>query len=459
MIRFIAYVAMFAIAIAAAGWFALRPGVVVLEWLGWHVEAPVGLVVAAALLAFALLLLLWRLWRGIFGAPRRMRDWRENRRRAAGHAELTRGMIAVAAGDATTARLAAERARRLGASDDAALSLLLSAQAAQLVGDEAEAACCFVAMLERPDTEFVGLRGLMAQAQRAGDRQKALELARRAAALKPDAPWLIGSMFDLSLRAGDWRAAEEAVTRGERRRLLAPAQAKRQSALLAYLQSAQAARDGDRQTALRQARKAHRALPASAPLAAHLAKLLIADGSRREVVKTIETTWPLAPRAELAALYLEARHEPDPLKAFGRMERLVKLAPEHVESHLALARAAMAAKLWGAARGQLVAATAAEQDPPARAWRMLADLERQEHHDEGAERRALDRAANARPDEAWTCRACNARAAEWSPICGSCDAFDSLDWTSPASVGALAPTPLSAPLTLRDELPGPAASQ
>ena len=141
------------------------------------------------------------------------------------------------------------------------------------------------------------------------------------------------------------------------------------------------------------------------------------------------------------------------MKAFGRMERLVKLAPEHVESRLALARAAMAAKLWGTARGQLVAATTAESEPPARAWRLLAELEQLEHRDDGAARRALDHAATARLDEAWTCRACNARTAEWSPICGSCDAFDSLDWASPTPVSALAPAMMQSPLTLRDEVP------
>lgn len=456
MIRAVAYFLLLAVAIAVAGWFALRPGVVVLEWLGWHVEAPVGIVVAAVLLLVALLLILWRVWRALFGAPRRLRDWRETRKRDAAHGELTRGMIAVAAGDATAARLAAERVRGYGTPQDAALSLLLSAQAAQLVGDEAEAARCFTAMLERPETEFVGLRGLIAQAQRAGERQKALELARRAAALKPDTPWLVNSLFDLSLRAGDWQSAEAAVTRGERRRLVAPEQARRQSALLAYLQSRQAADGGDGQAALRQARKAHRLLPASAPLAAHLAQLLIADGARREAVKTIETAWPLAPSAELAALYLETRPEPDPLKAFGRMERLVKFAPDHVESRLALARAAMAAKLWGTARGQLVAATAPENDPPARAWRLFAELEQQEHRDEGASRRALDHAAAARPDEAWTCRACGARTADWSPICGSCDGFDTLDWASPTPVSALAQPDVvkaAAPLLLRDETP------
>ena len=367
--------------------------------------------------------------------------------------ELTRGMIAVAAGDATAARLAAERVRSLAAPEDMSLSLLLSAQAAQLLGDEAEAARCFTAMLARPDTEFVGLRGLLAQAQRNGERDKALELARRAYALKPETPWLLASMFDLSVRAGDWRTAEDAVTRGERRYLLAPEQADRQSALLAYLQAVQAERGGESQSALRHARKAHRSLPASAPLASHLARLLIADGARREAVKTIEATWPLMPSAELAQLYLDARYEPDPLKAFGRMERLVKLAPEHVESRLALARAAMAAKLWGTARGQLVAATAAESEPPARAWRLLAELEQLEHRDDGAARRALDHAATARPDEAWTCRACNARTADWSPICGSCDAFDSLDWASPTPVSALAPAMMPSRLTLRDELP------
>lgn len=453
MIRAIAYFLMLASAIAVAGWFALRPGIVTLEWLGWHVEAPVGIVVAASLLMFVLLLVLWRFWRAVFAAPRRVRHWRQNRRREAGHAELTRGMIAVAAGDATAARLAAERVRSLAAPEDMSLSLLLSAQAAQLLGDEAEAARCFTAMLARPDSEFVGLRGLLAQAQRNGERDKALELARRAYALKPETPWLLASMFDLSVRAGDWRTAEDAVTRGERRHLLAPEQADRQSALLAYLQAVQAERGGDSQSALRHARKAHRLLPASAPLASHLARLLIADGARREAVKTIEATWPLMPSAELAQLYLDARHEPDPLKAFGRMERLVKLAPEHVESRLALARAAMAAKLWGTARGQLVAATTAESEPPARAWRLLAELEQLEHRDDGAARRALDHAATARLDEAWTCRACNARTAEWSPICGSCDAFDSLDWASPTPVSALAPAMMQSPLTLRDEVP------
>ncbi|HEU0070273.1 MAG TPA: hypothetical protein VFS04_03170, partial [Alphaproteobacteria bacterium] len=110
----------------------------------------------------------------------------------------------------------------------------------------------------------------------------------------------------------------------------------------------------------------------------------------------------------------------------------------------------------GTARGQLVAATMPSSDPPARAWRLLADLEQQEHRDEGASRRALDHAAAARPDEAWTCRACGARTADWSPICGSCDGFDTLDWASPTPVSALAQPDVvkaAAPLLLRDEMP------
>ncbi|HEY4135577.1 MAG TPA: heme biosynthesis HemY N-terminal domain-containing protein [Alphaproteobacteria bacterium] len=451
MIRVLAYVLMVVAAVAVAGWFALRPGLVAIEWLGWHVEAPVGLVVVAVLLAVALLIALWRFWSYIFGAPKRMRHWRQMRRREAGHAELTRGMIAVASGDAEAARLAARRAQDLAGKDEAALALLLAAQAAQLAGDEVEAERSFTAMLARPDTEFIGLRGLLAQANRGGDRQQALALARRAYALKPDAPWLLTTMFDLSLREGDWRTAEEVVTRGERRQLFAPARAQRHAALLAHLQAEAAERAGDLQGALRQARKAYRLLPDSAPLAIQLVRLLIADGARREAVKTIEAAWPLAPHAELARLYLEARYEPDPLKAFGRMERLVKLAPTHLESRLALARAAIAAKLWGTARGQLVAATAEANDPPARAWRLLAELEQLEHNDEGAARRALDHAAHARPDEAWTCRSCNARTAAWSAVCGACDSFDSLDWTSPPSVVAL-----TMDQALPDELPKPA---
>ena len=54
------------------------------------------------------------------------------------------------------------------------LTMLLSAQAAQLNGDDGAATGYFEAMLERKETEFLGLRGLLNHALKRDDRVKAL---------------------------------------------------------------------------------------------------------------------------------------------------------------------------------------------------------------------------------------------------------------------------------------------
>src|SRR5262249_1991532 len=57
--------------------------------------------------------------------------------------------------------------------NDPPLTLLLAAQTAQLGGDEDAARRYFTAMLEKPETAFLGLRGLLMQAMKAGDRAEA----------------------------------------------------------------------------------------------------------------------------------------------------------------------------------------------------------------------------------------------------------------------------------------------
>ena len=56
----------------------------------------------------------------------------------------------------------------------------MTAQAAQLDGNQSAAAATFREMLTHEETEFLGLRGLLVQAVRKGDSATARELARRA---------------------------------------------------------------------------------------------------------------------------------------------------------------------------------------------------------------------------------------------------------------------------------------
>ena len=451
MIRFALYTLALAIVLLAAGWFAVNPGNITIDWLGYRIEAPVGVLALGVALIVFLLTALLRFWVFMVTAPSRLAAWREARRRRHGYIALSRGMVAVAAGDAAAARISSRRAEALLAAGETPLPLLLAAQAAQLEGDEKEARRYFTLMLERPETEFLGLRGLLSQAVRAGDMPRAVTLAKRAYELKPNTPWVLTALFDLLIRHGEWRAAEEIVERAEKRKVLPPPRARRDLAILAHAQSLQAERGGQAPDALRFARRGHRLAPELAPLAARLAVLLIHDGHKREAAKIIEQSWPLSPQPDLARLYLEAKGESDPLKRVGQLEKLTKLAPHHLESHLALARVAMSAGLWGKARSELAAVTGANDsgsagaaavvDPPARAFRMLAELEEAEHGDSAAAKRALERAGFARPDETWTCRECGARAVDWTPLCPSCQAFDTLGWASPRPIAMLAEGP------------------
>src|SRR5690606_11274573 len=85
---------------AAAVWLYERPGIFTVEWLGHRLEMPVGIALLALLVLLALAALIYRLWRALVTAPRRITHARASTRRRQGYRALTQGMVAVAAGDA-----------------------------------------------------------------------------------------------------------------------------------------------------------------------------------------------------------------------------------------------------------------------------------------------------------------------------------------------------------------------
>src|SRR5437763_2727756 len=174
-----------AAAVAGAAFVADHPGRVEIVWQGWLVDTSVAVLVGAVALAALVVSLLVLLGAALRRMPRNRRRRRAARRRRAGEAALTSGIVALAAGQPAEAQLAARRAA--GLLGDAPIALLLTAEAAAQQGDIAAARGAYTALLERPETAFLGLRGLIGQALRAGDDDAALELARRARLLRPDA--------------------------------------------------------------------------------------------------------------------------------------------------------------------------------------------------------------------------------------------------------------------------------
>lgn len=429
MIRIILLFLLVAASVWLAVWLADHPGRIEIEMLGYAVYTEqIGLLIGAMVLLTVIVAVLYRIWRSLRRAPRRIVEYRGASKRQRGYQALTQGMVAVAAGDSREAKRFARRADSL--LNDPPLTMLLSAQAAQLDGDEDAAQRYFETMLDYSEMAFLGVRGLLMLAMRNGDKREAFRLADRAQSLRPNTPWVLKYLVELQVNAGQWEAADRTLQQAVKQGTVDAATGRRQRAVLAVTMSREAAVAGDNAEAANRARQAHDMDPSLVPATVSYIECLLADGKTRRAIKAVETAWTNAPHPDLAAVYgtLGGDNEP-PLDRVRRFQRLHGLRADHPESHLALAEASLAAQLWGEARRLLEQAAAVRRS--VRVLRLYSDLEEREHGDLKAARRWLDEAASAPTENAWYCNACGSIAREWRASCVSCDGFETLEWRFP----------------------------
>lgn len=435
MVRLIAF---FIVAVAlawSAAWVVDHPGQMTLDWGGWRVDTSVGVLVFAVAAVAVLAALLYRLWLFLTRAPGRVTQALKERRSRKGYQALTKGMVAVAAGDAE------EAAKQVGKADgllrEPPLTLLLKAQAAQLNGDEKAAETFFTAMLDDPEMAFLGLRGLLNQALKADDQAQALELARRAQDIKPKSAWLAETVFQLESRAGHWLKAEEALKPVKKLSGLGVDHVTRRRAVTLLGQSVEAETSGDRARALKLAEKAVNEAPLLTPAQTHLARLLVEAGNFRKAASQIEKAWADRTHPELAAIYLDASQADNGLARARAAEKLLAIRPQSADAHIVMGWTALDAKLWGEARDHLGQAIA-QGHATRGVFALMARLEDEERKDKDAARTWLAKAANAPHDDAWVCAHCGQVEAHWAPHCPKCHEFDALDWGRPSGVDVMA---------------------
>ncbi len=433
MLRFAGILALVFIVAGVIGWLAIQPGELVAVWHGTRFQTDVatflvclGLIVIVAVLVPLAIVRLGRM-------PTRLRVRRAERRRDRGYAALSNGLVAVAAGDSAGAHRQARTAHDL--LGEAPLVLLLSAQTAQLDGDDPAAERAFRAMLERPDTEFLGLRGLAVQALRRGDRQAALPLLDRARTLRPKGPWILGSLFELACGVRDWTRAEALAEEMRRAHVIDEAALRRRRVVLwsARARDAEEAHRDDEARDL--AARANKLDPRFAPATVILARRLAAAGDARRATKVLQTAWTEGPHPALAVAFWALEPGETPAQRLARTRILVEAVPNARESRLMIAEQAIGA-------GDLVAAHAAldplAREPSAHSSALRAVLAQAEH-DEAAARQWMARAAQAPRDPVWLCRACgHDDGGQWDALCPACGGFDTLSWLAPAGVPALA---------------------
>ncbi len=339
MIRIFLYIVIVILAAWLITMLAELSGYAVIELQGQRLDIATNLLIGLAILGligffFGGTFISW-----MWGLPKRFRRRARDRRQAKGMTALARGLEAVAAGDAVDAQKHARAASKN--LEDPALTRLLTAQAAQLAGDAVTAQESYAAMLEAPETEFLGLRGLYMQALKDGDREAARLHAERAFNLRPGALWAFESVLELNLERGAWGDALEAIRLARQNgNAEGPVYERMEGALLTA--QAYGARDGgDEDQALKDAERALKKAPTLTPAAALAARGEAETGHRSRSAKILNAAWEARPHPGLAEVMRSVFAEERAEKRRGRLEKLAEKQPEAFESRVLRTRIAL----------------------------------------------------------------------------------------------------------------------
>lgn len=416
----------FSVIVAAIGlaWFADRPGSVTVEWLGYQVEtsAFVGALAIAAVVV--LLILLWAVLRYLFTRPAAVAAYVRERRKQQGYDALSHGLLAIGVGDRALAqRYAGIAGRNLPREP---LTALLRAQAAQLRGDRDAARRAFETMLESPETQLLGVRGLFLEARRSNDNEAARALAEQAVKRDPKLAWGVNALFDMQARAGDYEGALNTLAIARQNGHVDQASALRRRAVLLTAEAREIeAANPDK--ALTLASEALRLAPSLVPAGEIAGRILASKGESRQASRVIARTWKLSPHPDLALVYAFAKPGEAPRERVKRVKHLASLTPSDIEGQIAVANAAIEAHDWQEARDTL--APYLDGRPSARICMLMARIEAGELGDRGREREWLARALRAPRDRAWI--ADGYVSDRWLPVSPVTGAVDAFEWKAP----------------------------
>jgi len=421
----------------AAMWLAERSGQVEIQWQDYTFTIHLGLFLLAFAFVILAAILLYRLVRFVFGAPAALSRHQERRRFEKGYTSLTRGLTAVAAGDAKAAQHHAQRVIKYWPEDNG-IPVLLQAQAARLAGDDKLALQHFSRLAEDKDAGFLGVRGLLHAALDAGKTEKALGLALSALEKYPHQKWLLNLAYDLQVQTRRWDEALATLRKARKAGAIEAQKAKSDEIALLLAAAQDDFTAGKDRKALSRLKKAHKLNPFYVPAVAALARYYIGKGKRRSGVRILEEAWragghpayvplwdALVPKTRSVKKALQARLE--------WFEKLLEL-PEQpsADVYMALARVCLEQKYYGQARDYTQKARELEQT--ARVYKLRAVIEENADAKPEEQRLWLERAADAPPSACWVCAQTGRVYEEWQPIATPHGSFNTIVWQPPVDV-------------------------
>ena len=406
--------------------FTLSPlaslvGLVVLLFAFWLLLKVLGLLVAT--------------FRFLNGDETALSRYFVRNRERKGFEALADGLMALASGEGRTAIAKAARAEKY--LDRPELTNLLTAQAAEQIGDTKKAQTVYKQLLTDDRTRFVGVRGILKQKLAEGDTDTAMKLAEKAFALKPKHEETQDVLLKLQADAQDWSGARQTLNAKLKHGSLPRDVHRRRDAILAISEAKDVAAEGKDIEAREAAIEANRLSPDLIPAAIMAARSYIAQGKPKYATRVLKKTWEAQPHPELASAFAEIAPDEDPAARLKRFTALTRTKADHPETQMLLAELHIAAEDFPAARRAIT--DLVEKEPTARVLTIMAAVARGEGADDAEVRGWLTKALSAPRGRQWVCKNCQTVPAEWAPTCSNCGAFDTLSWVEAPNAASAIP--------------------
>ncbi|HWA45154.1 MAG TPA: heme biosynthesis HemY N-terminal domain-containing protein, partial [Hypericibacter adhaerens] len=446
MIRLATWIIVSLLLTALIAWLVSLPGTALIEIAGYRMQPRLGMAAFLIAAALAAVILMWSVLRRILDAPRYFAKLARDRRRDLGVSALSDGFVALQAGDPDRARVLAREARSNLPRNHAAQ--LLEARSDLALGDMQAAREHYRALISNKKTAVAALAGLYEQARTQGRIEAALSFAQKAVALSPQTRWASDAVLDDLTRRGRWEealervAAENAVTR-EQKMVKRRKQAVLETALARELV------ETDPLEALDHALVALKLVPDFVPAALIAARVQSNRGEVRRAMSLLRRVWRATSHPHVATLYANAQTGASAVERLKRVSELIDMPPPNRPAAIVLARAAVDAFDWGAAREALGNYIAA--DPTQAVCLLMAEIEDGQNADQGKAREWLARAVRAPRDPVWV--ADGITSDEWEPVSPVTGALDAFEWRVPLASASSKSEPLP---PVPGNLPAPA---
>lgn len=407
----------------AALWFVENDGSIVVEWMGYRIQTSVMFAILFIIITIVTCTLFLQIILWLKSAPKRYRKSLKDKKLNRGLTALTQGFAAIAAGDIKQARTLTSRATH--DLDNMPITKLLAAQTAQLEGNRELTKEHYTSMLSNKETEIIAIKGLLLEAKQDNDISKALFLAEKAYALRPDSDWVILILLELSKKLKRWQTAEDMTRKALKYKLITRENYNRTIGLLSFAKYKEQFRAGSNSSE-DDIKSAYKLAPEFIPVVIAYVDTLVMQDKMRKAIKILENLWCKSPHPDIASAYMEIYTDIDDEENIEKAKRLLQLANGHPEGHIIIASTLLKAGQFGNARHHLK--TALSFGETKTICHLMAELENKERAKHEIIHYWQERANHANDLSIWKCRSCNNKSHKWTTNCTSCTGFDTLEW-------------------------------